>query len=82
MPDFDSALSPGAKPVKGLLSVHFLHCTHNPSLTFFFFFYYGFGLNHLAERVHAGCLYIWAAESKVQLVVHMCYSARKASEKR
>lgn len=80
MPDCDSPLSQGAKAVKGLLSVRFfLHCAHNPSLTVFMMV---LAYNHLAERVHAGCLYIWAAESKVQLLVHMCCSACKASEKR
>lgn len=49
---------------KELLSVHFSHCTHNPSLTVSTMSTIVFGLNHLAEREHAGCLYIWAAESK------------------
>lgn len=40
MPDYESPLSHGAKPVKGLLSVRFLHCTHNPSLTFSFFLFF------------------------------------------
>lgn len=79
MPDYDFTLWREAKPVEGLLSVHLLYCALNPSLPFFIMVW---ASNPLAEWVHAGCLYIWPAESKVQRVIHMCCLACKASEKR